>query len=121
MPTVFQRLNKAFGGNTMVPTPTSTNYTRNVHNYSGLGSNDVIYATRSKDDYTQKLAQLRQQRLLAKQWKRAQYETQNNALANMTEVQMMYREADMMDLFPEIGAALDIYMEEATYVPKTEK
>jgi hypothetical protein len=121
MPTVFQRLNKAFGGNTMVPTPTSTNYTRNVHNYSGLGSNDVIYATRSKDDYTQKLAQLRQQRLLAKQWKRAQYETQNNALANMTEVQMMYHEADMMDLFPEIGAALDIYMEEATYVPKNGK
>ena len=116
MPTVFQRLNKAFGGNTSVPTPTSTNYTRNVHSYAGLGSNDVIYTTRSKEDYTQKLAQLRQQRLLAKQWKRAQYETQNNALANMTEVQMMYREADMMDLFPEIGAALDIYMEEATYV-----
>ena len=116
MPTVFQRLNKAFGGNTSVPTPTSTNYTRNVHSYAGLGSNDVIYTTRSKEDYTEKLAQLRQQRLLAKQWRRAQYETQNNALANMTEVQMMYREADMMDLFPEIGAALDIYMEEATYV-----
>lgn len=116
MPTVFQRLNKAFGGNTGVPTPTSTNYTRNVHSYAGLGSNDVIYTTRSKEDYNEKLAQLRQQRLLAKQWKRAQYETQNNALANMTEVQMMYREADMMDLFPEIGAALDIYMEEATYV-----
>ena len=116
MPTVFQRLNKAFGGDTSVPTPTSTNYTRNVHSYAGLGSNDVIYTTRSKEDYTEKLAQLRQQRLLAKQWRRAQYETQNNALANMTEVQMMYREADMMDLFPEIGAALDIYMEEATYV-----
>ena len=113
MPTVFQRLNKAFGGDTSVPTPTSTNYTRNVHSYAGLGSNDVIYTTRSKEDYTEKLAQLRQQRLLAKQWRRAQYETQNNALANMTEVQMMYREADMMDLFPEIGAALDIYMEEA--------
>lgn len=116
MPTVFQRLNKAFGGNTGVPTPTSTNYTRNVHSYAGLGSNDVIYTTRSKEDYTQKLAQLRQQRLLAKQWKRAQYETQNNELANMTEVQMMYREADMMDLFPEIGAALDVYMEESCYI-----
>lgn len=119
MPTVFQRLNKAFGGNTSVPTPTSTNYTRNVHSYAGLGSNDVIYSTRSKEDYTQKLAQLRQERLLAKQWKRAQYETQNNALANMTEVQMMYREADMMDLFPEIGAALDIYMEEACLAGNT--
>ena len=116
MSTIFQKLNKAFGGGTSAPTPTSTNYSRSVHNYSGLGSNDVIYATNSKEDYNQKLAQLRQQRLLAKQWKRAQYETQNNALANMTEVQMMYREADMMDLFPEIGAALDIYMEEATYI-----
>ena len=116
MPTIFQKLNKTFGGGTSVPSPTSTNYSRSIHNYAGLGSNDVIYTTRSKEDYTQKLAQLRQQRLLAKQWKRAQYETQNNALANMTEVQMMYREADMMDLFPEIGAALDIYMEEATYI-----
>lgn len=116
MATIFQKLNKALGGGTSAPTPMSTNYSRSVHNYSGLGSNDVIYATNSKEDYNQKLAQLRQERLLAKQWKRAQYETQNNALANMTEVQMMYREADMMDLFPEIGAALDIYMEEATYI-----
>lgn len=116
MPTVFQRLNKAFGGGTSMPSPTSASYTRQVHSYAGLGSNDVIYTTRSKEDYNEKLAQLRQQRMLAKQWRRAQYETSNNALANMTEVQMMYREADMMDLFPEIGAALDIYMEEATYV-----
>ena len=116
MPTVFQRLNKAFGGGTSMPSPTSASYSRQVHSYAGLGSNDVIYTTRSKEDYNEKLAQLRQQRMLAKQWRRAQYETSNNALANMTEVQMMYREADMMDLFPEIGAALDIYMEEATYV-----
>lgn len=113
MPTVLQKLNKTFGGGTSTLSPTSMNYTRNIHNYASLGSNDVIFATNSKEEYTQKLAQLRQQRLLAKQWRRAQYETANNALANMTEVQMMYREADMMDLFPEIGAALDIYMEEA--------
>lgn len=116
MPTVFQRLNKAFGGGTTTPSPVSASYTTNVHNYAGLGANDIIYTTNSREDYIQKLAQLKQQRLLAKQWRRAQYETSNNALANQTEVQMMYREADMMDLFPEIGAALDIYMEEGTYV-----
>ena len=116
MPTLFQRLNKTFGGGTTMPSPTSASYTRSVHSYKGLGSNDIIYTTRSKEDYVQKLAQLKQQRMLAKQWRRAQYETSNNALANQTEVQMMYREADMMDLFPEVGAALDIYMEEATYV-----
>lgn len=114
MPTLIQRLNKTFGGG--IETATSMQYTKNVHRYSGLGPNDVIFSTNNKEEYQQKLIQLKQQRLLAKQWKRAQYETQNNALANQTEVQMMYREADMMDLFPEIGAAIDIYMEESTYV-----
>jgi len=114
MATIFQRLNKVFSSG--VSGATSANYTRRVNNYSGLGANDVIFATNSKEEYTHKLAQLKQQRLLAKQWKRAQYEVSNNALKNQTEVQMMYREADMMDLFPEIGAALDIYMEEGTYV-----
>lgn len=114
MATIFQKLNKVLGGG--VSGATSANYTRRVNNYGGLGSNDVIFATNSKEEYTHKLAQLKQQRLLAKQWKRAQYEVANNALVNQTEVQMMYREADMMDLFPEIGAALDIYMEEGTYV-----
>ena len=114
MATIFHRLNKVFSSG--VSGATSANYTRRVNNYSGLGANDVIFATNSKEEYTHKLAHLKQQRLLAKQWKRAQYEVSNNALTNQTEVQMMYREADMMDLFPEIGAALDIYMEEGTYV-----
>jgi len=114
MATIFQKLNKVFTDG--VSGATSANYTRRVNNYSGLGSDDVIFTTNSKDEYVNKLAQLRQRRLLAKQWKRAQYEVSNNALTNQTEVQMMYREADMMDLFPEIGAALDIYMEEGTYV-----
>lgn len=113
MPTLLQRLNKTFAGG--VSGATSASYTRNVHNYSGLGANDVIYTAKTKEEYTQKLLQLKQQRLLAKQWKRAQYELENNSLMNQTEVQMMYREADMMDLFPEIGAALDIYMEESCY------
>lgn len=113
MPTIFQKLGRTFGSG--VSGATSANYTRRVNNYSGLGSDDVIYTAKNKEDYIQKLSQLKQQRLLAKQWRRAQIEVENNALTNQTEVQMMYREADMMDLFPEIGAALDIYMEEGTY------
>lgn len=113
MPTIFQRLNSVFGNG--VSGATSAQYTRKVNNYSRLGSNDVIYTARTREEYNEKLAQLKQERLLAKQWKRAQFEVENNALTNQTEVQMMYREADMMDLFPEIGAALDIYMEEGTY------
>lgn len=117
--TLFQRLNHAFGNN--VTNPTATQYTNQIHNYKHLAPDDVIYTTNSKEDYDQKLLQIRQQRLLAKQWKRAQYNTSNYALANMTQVQVMYREADMMDLFPEIGAALDIYMEESCYVKQDEK
>ena len=111
--TIFQRLNKVLGGG--VSDASSAKYTRNVRNYSSLGANDVIYTTNSREDYENKLSQMRQQRMLARQWKRAQYHISNNSLANMTEVQMMYREADMMDLFPEVGAALDLYMEESTY------
>lgn len=111
--TIFQRLNRVLGGG--VSDASSTKYTRNVRSYSSLGADDVIYTTNNRDDYENKLAQMRQQRMLARQWKRAQYQISNNSLANMTEVQMMYREADMMDLFPEVGAALDLYMEESTY------
>lgn len=114
MANIFQRLNDTFSGSSA--NPTAMQYTKTIHKYAGLGPNDVIFSTNNKEEYQQKLLQLKQQRLLAKQWKRAQYETQNSALSNQTEVQMMYREADMMDLFPEIGAALDIYMEESTYV-----
>lgn len=95
--------------------PTAMNFTSNVRKYSELGPNDVIYTTDNEQDYNNQLTKLRQSRMLAKQWIRAGYEKQTNALSNQTAVQMMYREADLMDLFPEIGAALDIYMEEATY------
>lgn len=109
----FSKLNNTFGGG--VVSPTAMNFTSNVRKYSELGPNDVIYTTDNEQDYNNQLTKLRQSRMLAKQWIRAGYEKQTNALSNQTAVQMMYREADLMDLFPEIGAALDIYMEEATY------
>ena len=109
----FSKLNNTFGGGVM--SPTAMNFTSNVRKYSELGPNDVIYTTDNEQDYNNQLTKLRQSRMLAKQWIRAGYEKQTNALSNQTAVQMMYREADLMDLFPEIGAALDIYMEEATY------
>lgn len=111
MATIFQRLNRTFGRG--VTDATSMQFTNASDKYADLKPNDVIYTTDNEQDYQQKLLQLRQQRLLSRQWKRAQYETQNNALANLSQVQMMYREADLMDAFPEVGSAIDIYMEEA--------
>ena len=31
---------------------------------------------------------------------------------NLSEVKLMYRDADLMDCFPEIGAALDVTVED---------
>ena len=111
MANFITKLNKAFGGG--VSLPTSMQFNQSNNDLSSLNSNDVIFSTNDKEEYNQELLRRRQNRYLAKQWKRAQYDKNNNSLNNLSAVQMMYREADMMDLFPEIGAALDIYMEEA--------
>ncbi len=112
-PTIFQRLNSTFGGG--ISNATSMSFNKNTRQYSSLGPNDVIFRTTDKEEYQQTLTRMRQQKMLSKQWKRAQYDTSINSLSNLSQVQMMYREADLMDLFPEVGAALDIYMEETTY------
>ena len=76
-PTIFQRLNKVFSNG--VNSATSASYTQNTeNNLSQYQPNDVIFSTNSKEEYDYESARLRQQRLLAKQWKRASYEVSNN-------------------------------------------
>ena len=105
--TAFQRLNKVFFNNGV-----------NVNNYTihKKEDNDIIIKTKDKEEFDAAALQARQQHLLAKQWKRAQYDITNRSLASLNEVKLMYREADLMDLFPEIGTALDIVTEECTYI-----
>lgn len=84
---------------------------------SGAGTdNDIILRTHDKNEYNMALLQARQQNLLAKQWRKAEFDITNKTLANLTTIKMMYRDADLMDDFPEIGAAVDIVMEESTYM-----
>ena len=111
--TIFNRLSQTFGNG--VSDATSMTFKKNTRQYNSLGADDVIFRTDNKEEYQQVLLQKQQGKLLSKQWKRAQYETGINSLSNLSQVQMMYREADLMDLFPEVGAALDIYMEEACF------
>ena len=42
-------------------------------------------------------------------------------MAGTPQVRIMYRDADLMDCWPEIGSALDIYSEEATVLNKKNK
>ena len=111
-PTIFQRLNLLFGNGQTV----NQQYQEKVNKYN-INGDTVIFKTRNKEEYENEKATLKQQHLLAHQWVRAQYDVANRALAGLTDVKIMYRDADLMDLFPEIGAGLDVLCEEATFTP----
>lgn len=106
-PTIFQRINSMFSGNGAIA---------NNYNVQRANPDDIIVKTKDKDEYDTAALQARQQHLLARQWKRAQYDITNRSLASLNEIKLMYREADLMDLFPEIGTALDIVTEECNYI-----
>ena len=108
--TVFQALDSAISGNWgSVASPTTHT---NSYDMTSKGSN-VIYKTTNKDDYEQKKLELQQNRFLKERWVKANVNMSVTALAGLNNVKLMYRDADLMDAFPEIGAALDIVSEES--------
>lgn len=105
--TVFQRLQQVLtGSNSSVPVSSN-----NIYNIKS--NNDVIDTASSKEEYQTKLLQAKQQKLLGRQWIKAQYDITNHSLAGLNDVKLMYRDCDLMDNFPEIGTALDIFSEES--------
>ena len=109
--TIFQRLQRILSnGNTQ------KNYLTNNYDIVSPNNSDIIATANSKEDYEKKLLQAKQQALLGKQWIKANYDVTNQSLAGLNDVRLMYRDADLMDAFPEIGAALDVYAEESTFV-----
>lgn len=109
--TVFQALDKAITGN-WNPQDTVTPHI-NSYDMSGVGK-DIIYKTTDKEDYLQKKLELQQDRYLKDRWIKANVNLSVTAYAGLNNVKLMYRDADLMDAFPEIGAALDIVSEEST-------
>lgn len=108
--TVFQALDSAISGNWgSVAAPTTHT---NSYDMTSKGSN-VIYKTTNKDDYEQKKLELQQNRFLKERWVKANVNMSVTAFAGLNNVKLMYRDADLMDAFPEIGAALDIVSEES--------
>ena len=114
--TVFQRLSGLFSG---VNNPKSINVVRN--NYTIPRNNEILYSTDSKEERDTKLAQLKQQKMLAYQWAKTGYDTSLEQTVGISHIRAMYRDADLMDAFPEIGAALDIVAEESTCLNKDKK
>lgn len=115
--TIFQSLSKALNGGYLPPISTSTEQGQNYNiNSYNISNDDVIYRSNSKADVEREKLQLRQQQLLANQWYKANVTLAQDAAQQLTGVKLMYRDADLMDLFPEIGTALDIITEEACCV-----
>lgn len=110
--TVFQALDKAING-TWGRQDTAITPHVNSYDMSSHGK-DIIYRTTNKDDYEQKKLELQQDKYLKDRWVKANVNLSVTAFAGLNNIKLMYRDADLMDAFPEIGAALDIVSEEAT-------
>lgn len=110
--TVYQMLDKAISGNWQNANMTSS---PRVNSYDMRGDKtQVLYRTYDKDDYEQKKLELQQDKYLKDRWIKANVNMSVVAYAGLNNIKLMYRDADLMDAFPEIGAALDIVSEEST-------
>lgn len=113
--TVFQRLSHVIMGvsnGQMNDMPKKTV----SYNLAPSNSNDVLYTFDNKEERDAKLLQLRQEKFLQNQWYKVNYDTTNNRIASLSQAKIMYRDADLMDLFPEIGRGLTIVSEESTTI-----
>ena len=106
--TVFQRIQQVLTGNSNEQN-LSVNNTYNINS-----NNDIIGTATNKEDYQMKLLQAKQQKLLGRQWVKAQYDITNHSLSGLNDLKLSYRDSDLMNGWPEISAALDIFAEEST-------
>lgn len=105
--TIFNNLSDVFFGKDVEPEYRSTS------TYDMDNGESILFQTKNKDEYERKLTQMKQQKLLSYQWVKAGEDRAMESLAGLTQVKLMYRDADLMDSMPEIGSALDIVAEEA--------
>ena len=108
--TVFQALDSAISGNWKSNDISEPHI--NSYDLSQM-ANDIIFTTTDRDEYLQKKLELQQNKYLKDRWVKANVNLSVTAYAGLNNIKLMYRDADLMDAFPEIGAALDIVSEEA--------
>lgn len=111
--TIYQKLQKVLAtGSTQSISAHSNSY--NIHQQQN--NDEIVDIARSPQERDMKILQAKQQKLMARQWYRAQADINNQSLAGLNDVRLMYRDVDLMDCMPEIGTALDLISEEACYV-----
>ena len=108
--TIFQNIDRAFSGNWNADASSP-----HINSYDmSTADKSILYRTTNKDDYESKKLELQQNAYLKDRWIKANVDLSVSAYAGLNNVKLMYRDADLMDAFPEIGAALDIVTEEST-------
>lgn len=112
MLTVFQNLDKVISGNWDANNDSKHN--NNTYDLSKGNGNNVIYKTDNKADYEKTKLELQQNSYLNDRWVKANVNLSVQAFSGLNNVKLMYRDADLMDAFPEIGTALDIISEECS-------
>lgn len=106
--TVFQKLDKAISGDWGLNQSHNNSY-----DFSSSNGDGIIYKTDNKEDYLKTKKELQQNAYLNQRWVKANTDLSVQAFAGLNNVKLMYRDADLMDSFPEIAAALDILAEES--------
>ena len=105
--TTFQRMNRIFDG--------AWNVSSGIANIEPPKlDNEVIYRTEDPKKFQQKKLELQQNKYLQNRWRRVNQNLSMSTFAGLSNIKLMYRDADLMDSYPEIGAALDILCEEMT-------
>ena len=110
--TVFQNLDRTITGNWDAVNQKHIN----KYDMSSLKGSDVIYKAKDKEDYVKTKLELQQNAYLSNVWKKANADLTIQAFNGLNNIKLMYRDAELMDAFPEIGAALDIVSEESSIV-----
>ena len=103
--TTFQNMSKIFNG--------AWNVSNGIANTQPTSQpDDVVYKTEDPAEYQAKMLELQQNKYLQNRWIRSNQNLSMSAFAGLSNVKLMYRDADLMDSYPEIGAALDLTSEE---------
>ena len=86
---------------------------KKVNSYN-FPSSEVLYTAKDPAEFELAKRELSQQKLLANQWVKSGYNLSQQTAMVTSNLKLMYRDADLMDNYPTIGAALDLIMEEST-------
>ncbi len=104
--TILQKLNTVFTNNGYIKPS-------NVTNKYNL-SNDIVFKTKSKDEYDAKKLEQQQHKFLKSQWRKVDSELLQKSLYFESTRIASYSDFEAMEAYPEIGTALDILAEEST-------